>query len=58
MIEPKISTESITEKSSSYKQWGERKGIPLVESFFVENIATVPLKPWKRVGGLGIRLEP
>ncbi|HWH80236.1 MAG TPA: hypothetical protein VNT76_22810, partial [Candidatus Binatus sp.] len=56
MVEPKISTESITQKSSSYKQWVEHEGIPLVESFFVENIATVPLEPWKRTGGLGVRL--
>ena len=56
MIEPKISNESVTLKNSSYKQWIEREGIPLVESFFVENIATVSLEPWKRMGGLGVRL--
>ncbi len=55
MTEPKISTESITPKSSSYKKWVESEGIPLVESFFVDDIAQVPLAPWKRTGGLGVR---
>ena len=52
MIEPKTSTESITLKSSSYKQWVEKGGIPLVESFFVEDIAAEPLAPWPRTGSL------
>jgi hypothetical protein len=55
MAEPKISTESISLKSSSYKQWVKAEGIPLVESFFVEDIATTPLAPWQRTGGLGVR---
>jgi hypothetical protein len=56
MEEPKISTQSITPKDSSYKAWVKSEGIPLVESFFVEDIATVTLEPWKRTGGLGVRL--
>ncbi|TMA59757.1 MAG: cupin domain-containing protein, partial [Deltaproteobacteria bacterium] len=56
MEEPKISTESISPKKSSYKAWVENEGIPLVQSFFVEDVAKVPLEPWRRTGGLGVRL--
>ena len=56
MIEPKISKESISPKKSSYKTWIESEGIPLIQSFFVEDIATEPLTPWPRTGGLGVRL--
>ena len=56
MAEPKIATESISLKSSSYKQWVKAEGIPLVESFFVDDIATTPLATWQRTGGLGVRL--
>jgi len=55
MQDPKISTESIVGMGGSYRKWVESEGIPLVESFFVEDIATVPLEPWKRTGGLGMR---
>ena len=56
MVEPKIANESIRANCSSYKQWVETEGIPLIESFFVEDIASEPLAPWPRTGGLGVRL--
>ncbi|MFQ5851528.1 MAG: cupin domain-containing protein [Candidatus Binatia bacterium] len=56
MGEPKISTQPIAEKKSSYRKWVEAEGIPLIEGFFIEDIRTVALKPWKRKGGLGVRI--
>lgn len=38
---------------SSYDRWVEREGIPVVKSFFVEDIRKVPLEPWDRKGGNG-----
>lgn len=56
MPEPKISTQVIAEKKSSYRKWIESEGIALVEGFFIEDIKTVPLQPWKRKGGLAVRI--
>lgn len=56
MQEPKISSESVVGTGGTYRKWVESEGIPLVESFFVDDIAKVPLEPWKRTGGLGVRL--
>ncbi|MGZ8529250.1 MAG: cupin domain-containing protein, partial [Candidatus Binatia bacterium] len=56
MQEPKISTESVVGTGGTYRKWVESEGLPLVESFFVDDITKVPLEPWKRTGGLGVRL--
>ena len=56
MEEPKISTNSITEKGSSYKRWIASEGIPIIEGFFIKDIREVPLEPWKRTGGLATRI--
>ncbi|MBI4527605.1 MAG: cupin domain-containing protein [Deltaproteobacteria bacterium] len=53
MAEPKISNQQIAEKKSSYRKWVEAEGVPLIEGFFVDDINTLPLKPWDRKGGLG-----
>jgi hypothetical protein len=56
MEEPKISTNTITEKGSSYKKWIASEGIPIIEGFFIKDIREVPLEPWKRTGGLAARI--
>lgn len=44
---------------TTYEQWVETEGIPILTGFFVENLRTVPVEPWKRKGALGcyINLE-
>jgi len=56
MEEPKISTRAIAENRSSYRNWVENEGIPLIEGFFLEDIREVPLEPWARTGGLACRI--
>jgi len=56
MSEPKISSQPIAEKKSSYRKWVEAERIPLMEGFFIEDIKQVPLEPWERKRGLGARI--
>ena len=55
-MEPRISTQPIAEKKSSYRKWIEAEGVPLIEGFFIEDLNSVPLHPWDRKGGLGARI--
>ncbi|HEY0723161.1 MAG TPA: hypothetical protein VGD41_04080 [Pyrinomonadaceae bacterium] len=41
MSEPKTSNESVVGTGETYRKWAEGDGIPLVENFFVEDIATL-----------------
>ena len=34
-----------------YDEWQDNEGIPVYNSFHVEDLATVELKPWARYGG-------
>jgi hypothetical protein len=36
-----------------YEDWQDREGIPIHTSFYVDNMATVPVGPWKRFGARG-----
>ena len=56
MSEPKISSQPIAEKKSSYRKLVEAERIPLMEGFFIEDIKQVPLELWERKGGLGARI--
>jgi mannose-6-phosphate isomerase-like protein (cupin superfamily) len=42
-----------------YRAWQQREGIGRVEGYYVEDLATLPLRPWARKGALGtfINLE-
>jgi len=42
---------------SSYEKWVESEGIPIMKTFFVEDIRTVKLEPWERKGGAGAFLQ-
>jgi len=44
---------------TTYEEWVETEGIPVLKGFFVEDVRTVPVEPWARRGGLGcyINLE-
>ena len=55
-MEPKISTQQIAEKKSSYRKWVEKEGIPLIEGFFIEDLKTLDLQPWDGKGGMGVRI--
>jgi mannose-6-phosphate isomerase-like protein (cupin superfamily) len=37
-----------------YEKWQEEEGLDIVGGMFIEDLRKVPLKPWKRKGGLGV----
>lgn len=40
-------------KKTSYQQWQEAQGIPIIKGYLVEDLNEVPLEPWERKGGRG-----
>ena len=42
---------------TSYDRWVEGEGIPLIKTFFVDDIRNVELEPWERKGGRGAFLQ-
>ena len=36
----------------SMRKWQETQGIDVIKGMFVEDLRKIPLKPWKRKGGL------
>ncbi len=42
---------------SSYEKWVEGEGIPVIKTFFVEDIRDVKLEWWQRKGGNGAFLQ-
>ena len=37
-----------------YDEWASSQGIDVVKGYFVENVNTIPLKWWDRMGGYGV----
>ena len=37
-----------------YEKWQEAEGLDVIKGMFVEDLRKIPLKPWKRKGGLGV----
>ena len=37
-----------------YEKWREKEGLDIIEGMFIQDMKTVPLKPWKRKGGNGV----
>ncbi|MGE0652710.1 MAG: cupin domain-containing protein [Alphaproteobacteria bacterium] len=46
-------------RTSAYAEWQKGEGIPVYDTFFIEDLKDVALGPWQRTGGLGafINLE-
>jgi mannose-6-phosphate isomerase-like protein (cupin superfamily) len=40
-----------------YKEWLKREGIPVIEDYYIKDVKTQKLEPWKRKGGLGVYLN-
>lgn len=53
-LEAEWRSNSVTE--SFYEHWLKREDIPVYRGFYVEDVHTLPLGPWRRTGGLGARL--
>ncbi len=37
----------------TYQTWLEQEGLPIMQDYCIPDLLAVPLKPWKRKGGLG-----
>jgi len=48
--------QSRTEKAR-FEQWVENEGLNLIGGIWVEDLRTVPVKPWARKGGLGVYVK-
>ena len=57
MAESRPSLEIPEGAKSSYDRWVESEGIPVIKTFFVEDIRKVQLEWWKRKGGKGALLQ-
>ena len=44
-------------RESSYEEWIQKEGIPVVETYGVEDVGELPLKPWARTGGKGAFIQ-
>ncbi len=44
-------------KKTPYEIWVESEGIPVIKTFFVEDIRKIPLEWWERKGGFGAFLN-
>ena len=36
-----------------YQKWAEAQGVPIIKDFYIEDLRTLPLKPWQWRGGNG-----
>ena len=36
----------------TYEKWLKQEGLPVYRGFHIQDLRTVPLKPWQRKGGL------
>src|SRR3990172_5581242 len=41
----------------TYRSWSEGEGLPVIKGYSVPDIQAVPLKPWRRKGGLGAFIQ-
>jgi len=41
---------------TTYEKWLETESIDVIRDYMVEDVRTVPLKPWPRKGGLGVHI--
>jgi hypothetical protein len=40
-----------------YDEWVANEGLDLIRGFKVENVYTIPLKPWARTGGNAVQIQ-
>ena len=55
--EPSETAATVDGNKSSYEKWVEGEGIPVIRTFFVEDIRDIKLERWDRKGGNGAFLQ-
>src|SRR5574340_601233 len=41
------------ERINTYENWLAKEGLPVIKDYSISDLMDVPLKPWRRKGGLG-----
>jgi hypothetical protein len=53
MAKPATEITNVMDNIPYYEKWQLGEGIPVVKTFFVQDLRKVELKPWNRTGGNG-----
>ena len=53
MSKPAAQIDNVMDNIPYYDKWQLGEGIPIVKTFFVQDLKKVELKPWDRTGGSG-----
>ena len=53
MAKPATQVDNVMDNIPYYDKWQLGEGIPIVKTFFVQDLKKVELKPWDRTGGNG-----
>ena len=53
MAKPATEVENVMDNIPFYEKWQLGEGIPIVRTFFVQDLKKIELKPWARTGGNG-----
>jgi oxalate decarboxylase/phosphoglucose isomerase-like protein (cupin superfamily) len=53
MSKPAVQIDNVMDNIPYYDKWQMGEGIPIVKTFFVQDLKKVELKPWDRTGGSG-----
>jgi quercetin dioxygenase-like cupin family protein len=54
MTEGEVLPDIAGDRRPFYDRWQETEGLDVIKGMFVEDLRNIPLKPWKRKGGLGV----
>ncbi|MFQ5682754.1 MAG: cupin domain-containing protein [Candidatus Binatia bacterium] len=51
MAKPAAQVENVMDNIPYYDKWQTKEGLPIIKGYFVEDLRTVPLGWWARIGG-------
>ena len=54
MVELKNLPNITSDSRPFYEKWQETEGLDVIKGMYIDDLMKVPLKPWKRKGGLGV----
>lgn len=53
MSKPATQVDNVMDNIPYYDKWQLGEGIPIVKTFFVQDLKKIEVKPWARTGGSG-----
>src|SRR3989304_2338409 len=53
MAKPATEVDNVMDNIPFYDKWQLGEGIPIIRTFFVQDLKKIELKPWARTGGNG-----